>query len=125
MLCVLADWQICANFASPQSIAHFDGNSVGEYDAAVNVQWLGLRPSQALEMPWLSCSEPLSSRDRKLCQTLKLQKHIRQSQDYLTEIEYMEQTGKHEIQVLFSHPEGIEFLCATYLPTVILQHQYI
>jgi DNA topoisomerase VI subunit A len=87
-----------------------------------DVKWLGLRSSHIGGMPWVGAGEPLTARDRALARSLKQQHHVAHGPRLLEEVEKMEATGKHELQCLYGHPQGIRYLSDTFLPTALLQH---
>lgn len=91
-----------------------------------DIKWLGLRSSHLQAMPWVTFpGEQLTVRDKALVQSLKKQNHILNDSRYVEELDLMEEMGKHELQVLYGHPEGTNFLSSTFLPTALLQHDYL
>lgn len=99
--------------------------SIEASNFVVDVRWLGLRACHIENMPWVSGGEPLTSRDLAISRSLQEQKFIVSDPRYLAEIEAMEKVGKHELQCLYGHPEGLQFLSKRFLPTALLSHDYI
>lgn len=92
-----------------------------------NVRWLGLRAKHIEEHVAIGAvGEPLTERDEAVLHGLQGRNSlVRDDERYAVELEKMRALGKHELQCLFGHPDGIRFLSDTFLPTAILQHDYL
>lgn len=89
-----------------------------------NVRWLGLRPTQIQQLDTIDqYGEHLSIRDEKLIHTLRHRMH--HISEYIRELDVLQQVGKHELQWLYGHEEGVQFLSQTWLPRAILRGDYI
>lgn len=44
---------------------------------------------------------------------------------YMEEIGEMERLGKHELQWLYGHPEGLSYLSKTFLPMSIMRQDFL
>lgn len=42
-------------------------------------------------------------------------------EDYEKELSELEQIGKHELQYLYGHPDGMNFLATTFIPQEVLR----
>jgi hypothetical protein len=89
-----------------------------------DVKWLGLRASQIAQLSWIGAGDILTSRDRAILRTLAGRQRARRDCRILQEYEAMEIVGKHELQCLFGHPDGIKYFSSTFLPQAILQCDY-
>lgn len=91
----------------------------------IDVKWLGLRASQIAKMDWVGDGEELTPRDRAVVENLRGQSHVYSNPEYMAEVDAMHHRGKHELQCIYGHPGGTEFFCSGFLPTALLQHDYI
>ena len=93
-----------------------------------NAHWLGLRATQIQGLASVIglCSEEFSTNDERIRRTM-LQRiaHLPNSKLYQRELNAMSELGKHEIQWLYGHPEGLAYLSRTFLPDAILHRDYI
>jgi DNA topoisomerase VI subunit A len=94
-------------------------------DVSTEVKWLGLRASHIEDMPWVGQGEALTDRDEAVVANLRAQVYISSDPRYMAEVEAMKGCGKHELQCLYGHPSGTKYLSNEFLPTALLQHDYI
>lgn len=92
---------------------------------SIDVKWLGLRASQLDKMDWIGDGEALTDRDVDLVESLRAQSHVSSDPRYLEEVEAMHHRGKYELQCLYGHHSGTKYFCQEFLPTSLLQHDYI
>lgn len=94
------------------------------------MRWLGLRASQIKrldsEFSIGLCGESLTARDNAVVASLR--KTVDRSnldESFMEEIGEMERLGKHELQWLYGHPEGLSYLSKTFLPMAILRGDFL
>ena len=90
------------------------------------MRWLGLKPSQISKINSDHniglCGEPLSNRDVSLMNTIRERlRGLGRLQDFEPELSKLEFIGKHELQFLYGHPDGINFLASTFIPQEVLR----
>ncbi len=66
--------------------------------------------------------EPLSNRDNALMETIRSRLiGLGRLDDYERELTELERIGKHELQYLYGHPDGITFLAERFIPQEVLR----
>jgi len=89
------------------------------------MKWLGLRYNDVSESGMLkNSSEPFTQYDRQMIKSLRKSDFIRGTKEYCYEVTNMMKCGrKVELQAI--HEFGLDFLSTQYLPTKVIEHDYI
>ena len=70
--------------------------------------------------------EPLSDGDKKILDsTRQCVTESGENERCIQELLRMQEIGKHELQWLYGHYEGFQFLSTSFLPMAILRRDYI
>lgn len=90
------------------------------------MRWLGLKPSQVVQLDAEHniglCGERFSRRDTALMSTIRERlEGLERLQEFEEELEILEQIGKHELQYIYGHPDGIEFMASRFIPQQVLR----
>lgn len=77
-----------------------------------NLKWLGLRSSHIAKHSYIGYDgEPLTDRDRSILDGLQRNTRlIRESSHYMEEVQAMKRLGKYELQWLYGHASGANYL---------------
>ena len=90
-----------------------------------DLKWLGLRAQHILSFQaFLHEGDPFTESDEAMVRNLRRRNLGAVDLRYVQEIEMMKTLGKFELQALYGHPEGDQFLTETYLPTRIFERDY-
>lgn len=77
-----------------------------------DLRWLGLRSSHIKQHSYIgACGEELTSRDLAIIRGLQRNHAVfRENAAFATELEAMKELGKYELQWLYGHSTGHDFL---------------